>query len=242
MWFFCSTFVGKSSSTRLSSHGTIPARPTADLPRHPLRRFLVFSLLLSIAGTSIDAQSISGRATGLSGNHTTFDFNGLPIIGGAAITTQLQSQGVKFGNAFYGPAITPGYGIFATDALYNYDPFLSSLSPLTIQFSAPVTAAAFNVATIAGTTTFDVFLGASKVYTFDGATDETASARALWWGVEGISFDRIQLTLNSPLNMTAMAIDNLQVATTVPEPSGVAMMSAGLLLIGLCSRRLRRNR
>ena len=85
-------------------------------------RRLVFACSLVVASAiPAAAQHISGRATGLTGTFTSFDFNGLPAaLEGNLFTNQFAGSGVTFSGAYFGTQNAPLYGPFPSNALYNY--------------------------------------------------------------------------------------------------------------------------
>lgn len=99
-----------------------------------------------------------------------------------------------------------------------------------IRFDHAVRGAAFSMLMFPGDAQFSAYLGQNLV--------ETASYHVnydgLYVGFSGITFDRI--VFGSQTNMTGMAIDNLQTAA-VPEPQTYALFAAGLLAMGVLSRR-----
>jgi hypothetical protein len=187
-----------------------------------------------------------GRSTGLSGAFTNYDFNGLALGSGDAVTNQLIASGLTFDGAYYGP-VTPVYGpSFLSAALYNYDDRQNASSEMVIRFSQAVSAVAFNFATFPGTSSFKAFKGNTLVASTTSTAPTFSDAdRVKWWGFEffdGTDFDKIVVS-NQPLPTEpfAFGIDNLQVgsAAVVPEPNTVALLAVGLCGLVVAVRRRR---
>jgi hypothetical protein len=203
-----------------------------------LLRSIGGSAALFIALSSpLAAQHIVGSATGLSGSHSTLDFNAVPLGNNTTITNQAGS-GVTFGNATYGQQPFFGGAVFSTSAIYNFTALFDEEETLEIMFASPITGAAFNVMTLEGVTLFEAYLGAQKVDFFEWETGLESST--LFWGFEGFEFDRIVLT-SGALQGHAVGIDNLQLASdVVPEPASIALFGFGALALGAVRFRRRR--
>lgn len=199
------------------------------------------------AASTAGAQGIVGRDVGLSGAFASYNFDGLGLASGVAVTNQLLASGLLFEGAYYGP-VTPLYGpSFLSPALYNYDDSQNASYQIVVSFSQAVSAVAFNFATTPGTSSFKAYKGntivASTVTTAPEFSDDD---RKLWWGFEffdGTEFDRLEIS-NQQLGTEpfAFGFDNLQVgaARVVPEPSSIALLAVGLCGLGFAARRRRR--
>lgn len=167
----------------------------------------------------------------------TLDFNALGLPSNTALTNQLAAQGVTFSDAFYGATGQFGGAIFSTPAVYNFTELLLQRDSLVIQFGDAVQGAAFNIATFEGNTVFQAFLGTTMVSEFEHLTDGTLDASALFWGFEDVAFDRIVLK-SMAADGKSIGIDNLQIAVnTVPEPSTVLLLGAGMAAVLVARRR-----
>jgi hypothetical protein len=236
-----------------------------------LRRFgLSLPLILALASTG-GAQSIIRAATGLTGTYSFYDFNGLPLTSGDAVTSQLEGGLVYFEGAYYGrpgDAIVGDSFLFGTPALYNYVANQFETPVLTIQFSMGATGAAFNFASGLARTTFRAYRGNDLVavidneitgYVISGTAGPNRNDPSLtrYWGFDfgdGTTFDRITIssipnpgggTGTIPAQPAGFGLDNLQVrgAVVTPEPGTMALSAAGLLAIGaLLRRRVRGKR
>lgn len=118
----------------------------------------------------------------------------------------------------------------------------SAVDPFTINFTADVTAAAFAMGTVPGTTTFTALLDGVAIATATQATNATNTVN--YYGFTGITFDAIRIDLNGGNN--TMQLDNLQFVTgpaanVVPAPTGLVLLASGLFP-SLLARRLIRSR
>lgn len=89
---------------------------------------------------------------------------------------------------------------------------------------------------VVSATTITVFSGAANVGTlsYDGVLDPDFTGG--FAGIQStIPFDRVQLTFNSSL-APDFALDNIRLATAVPEPSAIILVLSGTLAL-FCSRR-----
>ncbi|MEQ1691570.1 MAG: PEP-CTERM sorting domain-containing protein [Gemmatimonas sp.] len=188
---------------------------------------------------------IEGRSSGLSGVITTLNFEGMGLASGTAVTTPFVQGGVTIDlqGAFAGSGLLyfPSSGF----AMYNYGGGAIENAQITMSFTGPTRAAAFQFATDAGRVTFNAWSGANVVgsiaQNFPRVDD---LSNACWWGFEfpAITFDRLTIDMKPAEGSTlAFGFDNLQVpvvvTSTVPEPSTVALVSLGLLGLGAAARR-----
>ena len=222
--------------------------PFPFFQRAVIRR-LAFACSLAFApAIPAAAQSISARATGLSGTFTSFDFNGLPVaLEGNLFTNQFAGSGVTFAGAYFGTQNAPLYGPFPSNALYNYGNFQPVSEMITVFFAGVTNAVAFNFAAFQGTHTFKAWHGSTErgsiVTTLPGLT---AEKMGLWWGFEfsnGTTFDRLTIESNQSGAFPTFGFDNLQVRTlsSVPEPETIGLVGGGLLALGAAARRRRRQ-
>lgn len=187
---------------------------------------------------------IAGRSNGLSGVYESYDFDGLSLTDGAAITNQF-GGGLSFEGAYFGKMGSIYYGPFATSALYNYDDQNASYQ-IAIDFLQAVNSVAFNFATSPGLSSFKVYRNNKEIHCISTASPTDAEVDIKkWWGFEffdGTDFDRLVIS-NIPSQSTpfAFGFDNLQVGrvSVVPEPSTAALLAIALGALAVSARRRR---
>lgn len=198
------------------------------------------------SGTTGGNVGIIASTTGLTGpGVNTFDFNGLVTNvneDGLPVGNKLAGSGLQFSGAFAGVP-GPFYGPFNNAALYNtgFDPTLVSRDFMSIGFSAPTRAVAFEFATLKGPATFAVWLNGQVTHCISAtfANDVATPADIRIWGFQlggAETFDRLTIAGNKD----AFGIDNLQTisaVTTVPEPTSIALTAVGLLGVAAAIRR-----
>ena len=178
----------------------------------------------------------------------TFEEHILPD--GTALTNQYSSNGVTFTGMWYNSQDLQAYGVpndgipnISGHVAENYFPngqgwYNIPLVPFSINFTSPQNEVAFVLATNSGDYSIITALLGGVVQEI-GTFSTSLTNPNDYYGFSGISFDQIQISL--PLgNNGAAIIDNIQTASTVPEPSSFALL--GLGGIGLALRAYRRRR
>lgn len=234
-----------------------------------LRRFGSCLSLILVLASSGEAQPIIRGTTGLAGAFTAYDFNGLPLTSGDAVTNQLEGGLIYFEGAYYGRPGDPIVGdsfLFGTPAVYNYVANQFETPIMTIQFTMGATGAAFNFASGLARTTFRAYRGNELVgvidneitgYVISGTSGPNRNDPSLtrYWGfdfADGTMFDRITVsstpnpgggTGTIPAQPAGFGLDNLQVraAIATPEPGTMVLSAAGLLAIAALLRRRQRT-
>ena len=192
-----------------------------------------------IASPGLRAQAIDGAASGIASPTTTLDFSEVALSEGDAAAGNWAAYGVTFEHLFWGSGGYSGSS-FATPAIYNFAPGTCCESMFAMVFGTPVTGASFNaVDNSSVSTVFSAFLGGSLVSSFVNTVpiaNDAATSTSLFWGFDGITFDRIEISHTA----AGFGIDNLSYASTVPEPGTVALLATGLIgILGVVSRRRR---
>lgn len=197
-------------------------------------RSIAASLVLgALTASTLSAQAISRRATGLAAPAFTLDFNSATPGSFPGVL-----QGVDFGTSWQ--ANDPGScgGVFTTIAVYNFGcrpPAFGPVNPASILFNAPVNGVAFNLITNPATITITAFLGGNQVASFSQVSNLT-TPESFWYGFENITLDRVDV-LEAGSN-GSIGIDNVQVGV-VPEPSSILLSAAGLFGVLVMARRRR---
>ena len=194
-----------------------------------------------------DGSLIQGRVAGLGGAISTTSFEGLGLTSGAAFAGPISLGGVTIG--FQGVFAGSGALYFPLSgfALYNFNNAASANAGISMTFSGPTRAAAFQFATDFGRVTFSAWSGSTLVRSFENQLSRVDRASdACWWGFDLTSgtFDRLTIGMvPDPNSALAFGFDNLQVPTvmnTVPEPSTIGLVVVGLLGLGAAARRRRK--
>ena len=161
-------------------------------------------LALGVA-VPVDAAHFENTTTGLVSPGTTVTFDEFTFAQNTAITTQFSSLGVTFTNLFYDSQ----FGFFPAHFLGNFFPITN---PFSVHFSVPQSAAAFQMITNAGTSTFTARLGGVTVESFTAPTDTDTSTS--FFGFTGIVFDEILVTAGG--SNGAALLDTVQAGGTPP--------------------------
>ena len=213
-----------------------------------LDRFIIISLaLLGLSVSSVNATTVSDRATGLtSPDPLSLDF-GSNLYGDLfAITNQFsKSNNVTFeGDPRYRttanddlPAIAGGY-LFGN--IKNATGGIGG-NPFDILFSIDVTNALFSFRTNPGTSTFTAYLDGELQETFNAATNGDAGDNTgRFYGFTDILFNKITISANTGIG--TYNLDNLQFnaapLSAVPVPAAVWLFGTALIgLVGFSKRR-----
>lgn len=177
------------------------------------------------------------NAFGLLTPDATITFSEVPLANETALDTQFSAFGVTFANLF---AATTLVGALSAPAAENFQNVtgctISTCIPFDIFFTSQVTAAAFQMITNPGTSTFQAFLNGGLIESFTAATTIPSTT---YYGFESIVFDQIHVI---PAGGAA-GIDNIEFTralTPVPEPASIMLVGIGLL--GAGAKRWRQSR
>ena len=207
-------------------------------------RFIIISLaLLGLSVSSVNAMTVSDRATGLtSPDLLSLDF-GSKLYDDLQITNQFsKSNNVTFnGDILYRtttaddlPAIAGGYLLGNIKTAIGGNPF-------DMLFSIDVTNALFSFRTTPGTSTFTAYLDGAQQETFNAATNgDAGDDTGRFYGFTGILFNKITISANTGIG--SYNLDNLQFnaapLSAVPVPAAVWLFGTALFgLIGFSKRR-----
>ena len=205
--------------------------------------------LSPIAGT------LRGATAGLGVAFESFSFETPSASNGSAAGVYAQNGiSVTPTNLYLGHTNTSPYvGFpFGTDALYNFNNFVSTNLLISLSFNTLMRGVAFNFALATGDATISVWKTGviNPIATLATSAAEvnppsTSFGPSCWWGFQltGGSFDRLTIAM-SGVN-TSMALDNLEVAklpdtTTTPEPSTIVLTLIGVAALAVARKRTRR--
>jgi hypothetical protein len=177
--------------------------------------------------------------TGLASPTSTITFDEFGIATNTVLTTQYQSLGITFSpNAYQ----TNQGGYPNTDSFdIGNSPGGPAVNPVTINFTTPLTSAAFALATDVGVYTFTASLGGVPV---DVAVFNTLgyTIQTDFYGFSGITFDAISIDGSAATGGPYFDLDNLQLGSAAtPEPGTYALLGS-LTLTGAALLRRRRTR
>jgi len=176
------------------------------------------------------------NATGLASPAEVVDFTSFGLTDNQVVTNQAASFGVTFSPFVY---YNPQGGFFPNGRVGNFtfptEP--AFVNPVTLQFSGPLTSAAFQMAADATPYTFEALLGATIVGTGTSTVDSTGQ----FFGFTGINFDRIEIIQGGVGGGPYWLIGNLEfgqsLVRVVPEPGSIALLSLALVALGFGLRR-----
>jgi hypothetical protein len=193
-------------------------------------------MLLSVA-TNVQATPIT-NAFGLLTPDTTVTFSEVPLANNTPLTNQFAALGVTFSNLFIDTTLV----VFGPPSAENFQDgcVVGTCQPFDIFFSSPVAAAAFQMITNPGTSTFQALLNSGPVESFTAATTIPSST---YYGFQNIVFNQIHV-IPGGVNQAA-GIDNIEfsLATpSVPEPASSALIAAGAIAMATRRRWQRRQR
>jgi PEP-CTERM motif len=168
------------------------------------------------------------NAFGLLTPDGTITFSEVPLANETALDTQFSAFGVTFANLFASTTLVA----LSAPAAENFQNVTgcttSTCMPFDIFFTSQMTAAAFQMITNPGTSTFVAFLNGGLVESFTAATTIPSTT---YYGFESIVFDQIHVIPTGG----AAAIDNIEFVralTPVPEPASIMLFGIGLLGAG----------
>lgn len=223
----------------------------------PVRRVAAGTLVLAaLPLAEAAAQRVMTRTdlgVLLGATATTEDFSNVPVSAGAAIdlaTPTLDATTVLSGAA---GRIVPGVRFTSSTLFANGVGYFGMASTtieggsptLTVTFLTPVTAFGLDAMNFAGFAS----TGSMRVFGMNGLLGEVLGGSLpgapaftfLGWQAAG-GITRVELTNESPAQFWSPVIDNVTfgtLATTVPEPTTVVLLGAGLLAAGVAARRRR---
>jgi hypothetical protein len=179
------------------------------------------------------------NTVGLSSPAETITFDEVILPNGTAVTTQYAGLGVTFSSLDYN-STNPGPfpNVDSTD-LTNFDSSGNTIAnPFEIFFNTPQMSAAFALVTNPGTSTITAKLGGVTVQSFSPST--TFNSTTDFYGFTNITFDEIDVFVNT--SVPGARIDNLQIGTaaSVPEPATMVLflpVLAALAAVRRCVRR-----
>ena len=203
-------------------------------------RVCAFALIL-VCGTRTAEGAFITNSFGLTTPDTTITFGEVPLADTTPLTTQFSAFGVTFSNLFIDNTF-----VINPPVADNFNYLLGCPSggcpSFDIFFTADVNAAAFQLLSNFGTTTFQAFLNGALVETATALTGQ--SLPIPYYSFTGIVFDQIRVTPVGANTIAGQAtIDNIEfdlAPTTVPEPASIFLVGTGVAGIGV--RRWRRRR
>lgn len=198
----------------------------------PFIRTGLMAALLAVAALPAQAALIN-NSFGLTGTFQTIGFESVALMTNQAVSTQFQSLGVTFTNAFGNP-VANSLPNFSGNRIGNFQGGIGNVGTLTMDFSSVLDSVAFALVTSPGTSTIQAYLNGLLVESNTAPTDTTSFTN--FYGFTGIQFNQVRLSVVSFDN--ALLIDNLQLAPanlSVPEPTSEALVMlalAGLFAMG----------
>lgn len=178
------------------------------------------------------------NAFGLLTPDATITFSEVLLANDTPLNSQFSALGVTFQDLFLSTTLV---GTLSAPAAENFQNAVgctpTTCNPFDIFFTSDVTAAAFQMVTNPGTSTFQAFLNGVLVESF---TAGTTIPSATYYGFESIVFDQIHVI---PA-FSAAGIDNIEFTrapTSVPEPASIMLLGIGLLSTGALRWRRRRS-
>lgn len=175
--------------------------------------------------------------TGLPNPEQTVDFESVALGRSQPVTNEFASLGLSFESAYANGDTTSPVLHISGNRIGNFQSGVSARTGFAIHFLAPVSAAAFALATAdGGQSTFEAYFHGSLVEAHQAPSG--ISSPVNFYGFTGIVFDELRIRTDSFDH--ALMIDNLQTTAAVPEPASAGLLLAGLLGLAGCLRR--RNR
>ena len=200
-----------------------------------MKLFHATSLVAALAAFAPSAQAVFFQnSTGLASLDQTITFESAVLPVNGSVTTQFQSFGVTFQNAFGNPDSSTLPNITG-NRLGDFQSGIGKTGTFEIDFSALQSGAAFALVSQTGTTTFTALLNGVPVESATAATNLIATNN--FFGFSNIAFN--QLTALTVSSDSVFLMDNLQTLAAVPEPETLAMMLVGLGIVGATARRRR---
>jgi hypothetical protein len=173
-------------------------------------------------------------ASGLVSPDNTITFDEVGLASGTVVTNQYAGLGVSFTGTWQNNTYGGVFPNISGGALTDFQPNFCPCGPtFEIAFTNPVSAAVFAFVTNPGTSTLTSYLGATLVESANFSTGGNGE----FTGFTGSFFDRIVVSPGG--GNFASVIDNLEF-NTVPEPTTLALLGAGLVALRARRRRARR--
>lgn len=202
----------------------------------PKRFFNYVAGVALVLSTGIaHADVIDGAGAGISGATDTITFSEIVLAPGTQLGASYSPLGITSDMYYGGP--TQSGSSFSTPAIYNFgtgQPCCATV--FDIFFNSDVSGASFNAVNNGSTnTTFTALLNGSIVQSFVNTipiNNNASTNLTLFWGFDNIVFDQIQIQHSA----AGFGIDNLSFRS-VPEPTTLSLLGAGLFGLGLMRRR-----
>jgi hypothetical protein len=197
-----------------------------------MHRFPAPLLLAAIVAVSLPARAeFFNNSSGLVNPAQTITFDEVPLAPEDLVTTQFQTFGVTFTNAWANPDPLP-YPNITGNRIGN---FLPAQHPFTLvmNFEDTVGGIGFSMVTATGVTTFTALLNGVVVETATAPTSNSNPTN--FYGFQNIAFNEVSLSVDAG----ALMIDNLQTAP-VPEPGTWVLMLCGTLSVSRLAVRRKR--
>ncbi len=141
--------------------------------RHGLIATAALAMCLTVSRA--EAGFINGSAVGLSNPGVVLTFDEIVLPAQTEVTNQYAAYGVTFSPfAMYDEIGNPGFPNISGNYLTNFIANVGANRIESIQFSRPVTAAAFAIATQTGTTSFTALLNGKVVDSGSASTNLTS--------------------------------------------------------------------
>jgi hypothetical protein len=198
-----------------------------------MKTYMLSFAALMMSVNLAEATPINNGA-GLTNPGHTIDFNANGLVQYAPLDNAYADEGVSFSNLYQDSSYNGSFpNTSGGDAVnFRQNPWL----PFTISFAQAVNEAAFILVTNYSSTpsVIESFLNGNLVETSSVST--STSNPNDFYGFSNSLFDQIKVTPETAVNGAAL-IDNLQFTTDVPEPISLALLSSGLIGLGLARRR-----